>query len=67
MALAPGPERRGVPVLLTTDQIGAFVIIFEDVRVSALGPATPLRVLAMPLFVDGMDGSPCTILAEVAS
>jgi kynurenine formamidase len=44
---------------------GRFVMIFEDVGLAALGSARPVRVLAMPLFIQGLDGSPCTVIAEL--
>jgi kynurenine formamidase len=42
---------------------GRFVIIFEDLRIDPdlTGAA---RIYAWPLFVEGSDGSPCTIVAE---
>ena len=52
-------ERRRV------DATGRFVTIFEDVGMAALGAIAPTRVLALPLFIDGLDGSPCTIVAEL--
>ncbi len=42
------------------------VLIFEDVDLAALGDHSATRVWAMPLFIDGLDGSPCTIVAEVS-
>jgi kynurenine formamidase len=43
---------------------GRFVLIYEDVRlVPEAAGAT--RVLAWPLFVEGADGSPVTIVAEL--
>ena len=42
---------------------GRFLLIFEDLRIdSDLGQAR--RVYAWPLFIEGSDGSPCTIVAE---
>jgi kynurenine formamidase len=42
---------------------GRFIIILEDLRVdSDLGAAE--RIYAWPLFIEGSDGSPCTIVAE---
>ncbi len=42
---------------------GRFLIIFEDLRIDPdLGHAA--RIYAWPLFVEGSDGSPCTIVAE---
>jgi len=43
-----------------------FVLIFEDVRVSGLEGRRPVRVVCTPLFADGLDGSPCTVLTEVS-
>jgi len=44
---------------------GRFVLIYEDVAlVEEADDAS--RVFAWPLFVDGADGSPCTIVAELA-
>jgi kynurenine formamidase len=51
--------------LLRADAAGRFVTIFEDVGMTALGGIAPTRVLALPLFIDGLDGSPCTIVAEL--
>lgn len=51
-------------VLLADNADRQFVVIFEDVRVSALNGYQPSRVYALPLFVAGLDGSPCTIVAE---
>ncbi|WP_432002324.1 cyclase family protein [Streptomyces sioyaensis] len=42
-----------------------FLLIVEDVDLAALGGATPSRVFVTPLLIDSLDGSPCTILAEV--
>jgi arylformamidase len=52
-------------MLLRADTKGQYVIIFEDVRMSTLEGARPVRVFALPLFIDGLDGSPVSILAEV--
>lgn len=42
---------------------GRFILILEDLRIDAdLGSAA--RVYAWPLFIEGADGSPCTIVAE---
>jgi arylformamidase len=42
---------------------GRYIIILEDLRIDPdLGKA--LRVYAWPLFIQGSDGSPCTIVAE---
>lgn len=52
-------------VLLADEPSGRPVLIFEDVRASALGNAAPKRVLAFPLQIAGLDGCPCTVVAEV--
>lgn len=45
---------------------GRFIIILEDLRIdSDLGSAR--RIYAWPLFIEGSDGSPCTIVAEFES
>jgi kynurenine formamidase len=42
---------------------GRFLLIFEDLRIdSDLGQAR--RISAWPLFIEGSDGSPCSIVAE---
>jgi arylformamidase len=42
---------------------GRFILILEDLRIdSDLGMAE--RIYAWPLFIEGSDGSPCTIVAE---
>ena len=42
---------------------GRFLVIFEDLRIDPdLGNAS--RIYAWPLFIEGSDGSPCTIVAE---
>jgi kynurenine formamidase len=41
------------------------VLIYEDVALSALQHHRPVRVWAPPLFIDGLDGSPVTMIAEV--
>ena len=41
------------------------ILIYEDVRVSALGGHRPSEVIALPLFIEGLEGSPCTILAWI--
>lgn len=48
-----------------TSRDGRFIIILEDLRIDAdLGQAQ--RIYAWPLFIEGSDGSPCTIVAEFA-
>jgi hypothetical protein len=43
---------------------GRFVLIYEDVRLDpAVAGAT--RVFGWPLQVEGADGTPCTIVAEL--
>jgi len=42
---------------------GRFIIILEDLRIDPdLGAAR--RIYTWPLFIEGSDGSPCTIVAE---
>lgn len=41
------------------------ILIFEDVRVSALGDRSPVRVIAVPVQIDGIDSFPVAIVAEV--
>jgi kynurenine formamidase len=44
---------------------GRFMLIFEDLRIDPdLDRAR--RIYAWPLFIEGSDGSPCTIVAEFA-
>jgi arylformamidase len=43
---------------------GRFVLIYEDVRLVPEAAAAT-RVLAWPLFIEGADGSPVTIVAEL--
>ena len=58
-------EGIGAHRVLLADGDGTYVLIFEDVRISALAGRTPSRVYALPLLIGGLDGAPCTILAEV--
>jgi arylformamidase len=51
--------------LLRPDAAGRVCLIFEDVKVSALAGQVPKRILALPLFIRDLDGSPCTVVAEV--
>jgi arylformamidase len=44
---------------------GRFVLIYEDVRIVPQ-VARAVRVYAWPLLIDGADGSPCTMVAELA-
>lgn len=50
---------------LLEDREGRFVIIFEDMAIASLDSSAIYRVTALPLLVDGLDGSPCTIISEV--
>jgi arylformamidase len=52
-------------ILLGDEPSGTPVLIFEDVHAAALGGAAPKRVLAFPLRITGLDGCPCTIVAEI--
>jgi kynurenine formamidase len=65
---APWDHRRAVEThhaLMGVDRDdGRFVLIYEDVRL-AREAARATRVLAWPLFVEGADGSPVTIVAEL--
>ena len=45
---------------------GRFVLIYEDVDIVP-EVARAIRIYAWPLFIDGADGSPVTIVAELAS
>ncbi|HEU4573202.1 MAG TPA: cyclase family protein [Candidatus Limnocylindrales bacterium] len=45
---------------------GRFVLIYEDVAMPS-GIERLVRVFGWPLFVDGSDGSPVTLVAEVAT
>lgn len=40
------------------------ILLFEDMRLSGL-KCTPHRVIALPLRVEGADGSPVTVIAEL--
>lgn len=60
-----------IPETVETHQIltgvgredGRYVVILEDLRIDPdLGQAE--RIYAWPLFIEGSDGSPCTIVAE---
>lgn len=60
-----------IPETVETHQIltgvgrsdGRYIVIFEDLRIDPdLGDAQ--RIYAWPLFIEGSDGSPCTIVAE---
>jgi arylformamidase len=43
---------------------GRYVLIYEDVALSPAAAAAA-RVYAWPLFIEGADGSPCTVVAEL--
>lgn len=58
-------EGVGAHRTLLAEVDGTFTLIFEDVDLAALADHVPRRVFALPLFIDGLDGSPCTIIAEV--
>jgi arylformamidase len=59
---ASGESHRALTGVGRTD--GRFVLIYEDVRiVPEVARAT--RVYAWPLFVEGSDGSPVTMVAEI--
>ena len=64
-ALAHVEEGTQAHRTLLSERDDTCTLIFEDVDIAALGERIPLRVLALPLFIDGLDGSPCTIIAEV--
>lgn len=57
-------EGIGAHRVLLDDADGSFVLIFEDVKISALGDLPPSRVYALPLMINGLDGAPCTVVAE---
>jgi arylformamidase len=44
---------------------GRFVLAYEDVALDDRADAA-VRIYAWPLFIEGADGSPCTIVAELA-
>ncbi|MCZ6679177.1 MAG: hypothetical protein O7E52_18245, partial [Candidatus Poribacteria bacterium] len=46
------------------DYSSRYVLIFEDVNMD-FDLRSIKRVFVMPLFVEQIDGSPCTIIAEV--
>ncbi len=51
-------------ILCGMNDSGRYLIIIEDINLAAL-PGVPERVFALPLVVKGIDGSPCTIIADV--
>ena len=45
---------------------GRFLLIFEDLRIDP-DLDNAVRIYAWPLFIEGSDGSPCTMVAEFPS
>ncbi len=45
---------------------GRFLLIFEDLRIDP-DLDSAVRIYAWPLFIEGSDGSPCTVVAEFPS
>lgn len=43
---------------------GRHVFIIEDMDMAPLGDRRPVRVFAIPLFIDGVDSGPATVFAE---
>jgi kynurenine formamidase len=43
---------------------GRFILIIEDLDLSQVEPAKLQRVWALPLFIEGIDSSPATVVAE---
>ena len=41
------------------------VLIIEDIDLSGLDPDTLETVFALPLFIEGIDSAPVTILAKI--
>ena len=46
---------------------GRFLLIIEELDLSRIEPTALQRVWALPLFVDGIDSSPATVVAEQAA
>jgi kynurenine formamidase len=44
-----------------------FICIIEDVDLTDLVSNNIMRVFALPLFIEGLDSSPVTMLAELVS
>jgi len=40
-------------------------VVFEDVKMSALNARMPTRISAFPLLIEGLDGSPVTMIGEL--
>ncbi len=60
------PEGRlAHQILCGLNGSGRYLLIIEDVSLEAL-PRSPERVYALPLVVEGIDGGPCTVIAEIA-
>lgn len=51
--------------ILLEDRGGKVVLIFEDVALSKVSGRLS-QVWAVPIFIEGLDGFPCTIIAEVS-
>lgn len=64
-ALAHVEEGLEAHRVLLEDRDGNVVLIFEDVALAKV-PGQVSRVWALPIFVEGLDGFPCTIIAEVS-
>ena len=47
--------------------LGKEVFVIEDLKLSQVSNSNLLRVFVSPLFVEGIDSSPVTVLAEVRS
>ncbi len=45
---------------------GRHVFIIEDMDLAPLEGELPIRVFAVPLFIDGVDSGPATVFAELA-
>lgn len=50
--------------LLGMHHPGRFILIIEDLDLSQLEPAKLQRVWALPIFIEGVDSSPATVVAE---
>jgi kynurenine formamidase len=46
--------------------VGRRFVIVEDMRLSDL-TKPPMRLFVVPLFLEGVDGTPCTVIAEISS
>lgn len=63
-AFADAANAGAIHEALLTPTNGISPMIFEDMSLAAL-TSPPRRVWALPLLVAGIDGSPCTIVAEL--